>query len=133
MRDVLGLSVGRRCYVDAAGSGQILVSADYHGALVEVVRSGCVSRVGLKGIVVKDTKFTFEIVMPRDIVKTIPKEGTVFRVEIPWAEAEVKEGEINGKAEEKKPLVFEILGESFQNRAPDRANKKFKMHLPPDL
>lgn len=62
MREVLGLSDGKRQHVDAAAVGHVLVSADYHGALVEVVRSRCVSRVGLKGFVVKDTKFTFDIV-----------------------------------------------------------------------
>lgn len=132
MREILGLSDGRRQYIDAAGSGQMLASADYHGALVEVVRSRCISRVGLKGIVVKDTKFTFEIVVKSDTVKIVPKEGTVFKVELPWAEAE--DAEMSRQTEEaKKPLVFEILGESFQNRAPDRANKRFKMHIPPDL
>ena len=62
MREVLGLSDGKRTHVDGSSSGPILVAADYHGALLEVVRSRCVSRVGLKGIVVKDTKFTFEII-----------------------------------------------------------------------
>jgi ribonuclease P protein subunit POP4 len=48
----------------------------------------------------------------------------VFRFEIP---VDPKEGE------EKKPLVFEIFGEQFQTRAPDRANKKFRMHYQSDI
>ncbi len=46
-----------------------LCSADFHGAELEVVRARCVSRVGLKGIVIRDTKFTFEIVTRRDEVR----------------------------------------------------------------
>jgi ribonuclease P protein subunit POP4 len=127
MQEILNLKGGKKIYVDPLGAGPILVSADYHGALVEVVRSRCVSRVGLKGIVVKDTKFTFEIVTEKDVVKAVPKEHTVFRFEVPFEE-NVKDAE-----GQKKPLVFEIHGSQFQSRAPDRANKKFRLHLDPDL
>jgi ribonuclease P protein subunit POP4 len=57
------------CYVDPRNAGPLLTSADYHGALVEVVRSRCVSRVGVRGIVVRDTKSTFEIVTPKNQLK----------------------------------------------------------------
>lgn len=50
--------------------GSKLVSADFHGAQIEVVRSRCASRVGAKGIVVRDTKFTFVVVTERDEVKS---------------------------------------------------------------
>lgn len=56
----------------------------------------------------------------------VPKEHTVFRFEIPFPP-------ITDDAEPSKPLVFEILGEQFQNRAIDRANKKYKMHYQPDI
>ena len=126
MREILELGEGKWNYVNATGAGPVLVSADYHGALLEVVRSRCGSRVGLKGIVVKDTKFTFEIVTAKDELKIMPKEHTVFRFEVPL---EVKE---DGK-EALKPLVFEIHGSQFETRAPDRANKKFRAHFDPDL
>lgn len=115
IREVLG----ERSFVDANIAGPLLVSADYHGASVEVARSRCVSRVGLRGIVVKDTKFTFEIITEKNEVKRVPKEHTVFRFEVP--------------ADEKPPMVFDIHGSQFESRAPDRANKKFKMHIDPDL
>lgn len=49
----------------------------------------------------------------------------MFRFEIPLVE---KEGE-----EKPKPLVFEIHGAQFQTRAPDRANRKFKMRYSMDI
>lgn len=120
MREILGLSEGRT-YVDANSAGQFLATADYHGAKVEVVRSRCGSRVGLQGIVVKDTKFTFEIVTSKDELKTVPKEHTVFRFEVPFEQ------------EGRRPLVFEILGSQFENRPADRANRKFKPHFNVDV
>lgn len=56
--------------ITALSHGSKLVSADFHGAEIEVVRSRCGGRVGVKGIVVKDTKFTFVIVTENDVVKS---------------------------------------------------------------
>jgi ribonuclease P protein subunit POP4 len=76
MREILGVDgkgrgdeVERKPYVSAAGAGAMLASADMHGALVEVVRSRCVSRVGVRGIVVRDCKHVFEVVTSRNCVK----------------------------------------------------------------
>lgn len=72
MQEVLGLkpSSNRNNVINANNHGSLLASADYHGAEIEVVRSGCVDRVRLKGIVVRDTKFTFVIVTSKDQVKS---------------------------------------------------------------
>ena len=130
-----------------------LCSADFHGAEVEVVRSRCVGRVGLTGIVVKDSKFTFEIITPKDQVKTVPKEHTVFRFKIPPPEVEKRvdetkerngldslpatahEGEtsISPTTPAPRPLIFELHGDQFIFRAADRANRKFKPHFLKDL
>ncbi len=130
-----------------------LCSADFHGAELEVVRSRCVSRVGVKGIVVKDTKYTFEIITPKDQLRVVPKEHTIFRFKVPPPEdAVVKTGvvESDGKITEteeedveKTPsapvrvattdLIFELHGNQFIYRAADRANRKFKPHYLPDL
>jgi ribonuclease P protein subunit POP4 len=131
IREVLGLvkaegEQGRAAqFVTPAGAGPMVASADLHGAMVEVVRSRCVSRVGLKGIVVRDTKFVFEVVTKGDVIKTVPKEHTIFSIGIPFVEQESQQAQ--------KPLVFEIHGEHFQRTAPDRAKKSFKMHFVPDL
>lgn len=139
----------RTTYVTPASAGPMLASADFHGAKITCVRSRCAGRVGMEGIVVRDTKFTFVIVNKSNEVKTVPKEGAVFRFEVPLADAEVKgdaggemdvqqqaddvKNGVNGEEGTKGKLVFELHGEQFKNRAVDRANKKFKMHIPPDL
>lgn len=46
----------------------------------------------------------------------------MFRFEIPLAAAAGEGGE------GRRSLVFELHGSQFENRAPDRANKKFKQH-----
>ncbi|PYH83802.1 hypothetical protein BO82DRAFT_400201 [Aspergillus uvarum CBS 121591] len=91
------------CVVTPSSHGSKLVSCDYHGAEVEVVRSRCASRVGLRGIVVRDGMFAFTVVGEGD--------------QVTW----------QGQAQDQqKKLVFELHGSQFQNRPVDRANKKFK-------
>ena len=77
MQEVLGIEKsanatnnGRPLTISGPAHGSKLVSADYHGAEVEVVRSRCAGRVGAKGIVIRDTKFTFVIVTEKDVVKS---------------------------------------------------------------
>ncbi|THY53105.1 RNase P/MRP, p29 subunit [Aureobasidium pullulans] len=129
MREILGMERSR--YVNAAGVGPLLASADYHGAMIDVVRCRCVGRVGIRGIVVKDTKFTLEIITPKNELKTVPKEYTVFRFEVPFVE-EDNDGDTQ-MADPQKPFIFELHGSQFQNRAADRAARKFKQHIDPDL
>jgi ribonuclease P protein subunit POP4 len=125
IREILGGEV----HTGGEGAAAKLASADFHGAGVEVVRSGCVSRVGIKGIVVKDSRFAFEVVTRRNQLKLVPKEGTVFRFEVPVPDA--KEGGEGGEgATEQTPcMVFEIHGEQFQFRSADRASRKFRSHF----
>ncbi|KAI1740200.1 RNase P/MRP, p29 subunit [Xylaria scruposa] len=115
MREILGTEL----YNGGQGAAAKLSAADFHGAEVEVSRSRCPSRVGVRGIVVKDSRFAFEIVTPQDQVKTLPKEGTMFRVHVPAPDA----------ATDQRPFCFEIHGDQFQHRSSDRANKKFKNHF----
>lgn len=129
-----------RLHVTPAMAGPRLASADFHGAHVSVVRSSCVSRVGVRGIVVRDTKFTFVVITKANEIKTLPKEGSVFRFEVPSVGAALPgEQPVRGDAlgivvgDQLKTLVFELQGDQFQVRAAERATKKFKMHIPDDL
>ncbi|KAI0150686.1 RNase P/MRP, p29 subunit [Xylariaceae sp. FL1272] len=119
IREILGTEL----HAGGPGSAAKLASADFHGAEIEVSRSQCPSRVGVRGIVIKDSRFTFQVVTPQHKVKTLPKEGTTFRVRV--SPADSKPGD--------QPFVFEILGNQFQTRSSDRAGKKFKAHFLKDL
>ena len=70
MQEILGLKDQPSLYVTAQGAGSKLASAEYHGAHVRVVRSRCAGLVGLEGIVVRDTKFTFQTVSKNDKLKS---------------------------------------------------------------
>jgi ribonuclease P protein subunit POP4 len=61
---------GMNLVVTAQNHGSRIASADFHGAMIEVVRSRCVDRVGIKGIVVRDGKFAFVIVEKNGGVKS---------------------------------------------------------------
>ena len=111
--------------------GPLLASLDYHGAEIEVVRCPCVGRVSTRGVVVRDTMFTFVVVTRKDEVRILPKKDTVFRVAIPLSDTDMEEkskkgAELVEAAVEQKSLIFELHGNQFQVRAADRANKKFK-------
>ena len=113
---VIGWDIGKS--ITAQSHGSLLASADFHGAKIEVAKCGCLGRIGMKGIVVRDTKFTFVIVTERDEVRTLPKRDTIFRYEVPLPD---EKEEAAGRS-----LVFELHGNQFETRPADRANKKFK-------
>ncbi|RMZ76812.1 hypothetical protein DV738_g4688, partial [Chaetothyriales sp. CBS 135597] len=102
--------------VTSEGVGSLLASADLHGAEIEVVQSRDTGRVGTRGIVVRDTKFSFVVVTPAEKVRTLPKKGSVFRY--------VTRVMVDGQ--ERRRLVFEVNGSQFELRPVDRANRKFK-------
>jgi ribonuclease P protein subunit POP4 len=74
IRDVLGVDKtrpdGLQVHLDAKTAGPLLGAADLHGAELEVVRCRCVGRVGVKGIVAKETRGTFEIITKQNVLKS---------------------------------------------------------------
>lgn len=70
MWEILGMTEGKGTYVTAQSAGSKLASADYHGSKMTVVRSRCSGLVGLAGIVVRDTKFTFQIITKKNELKS---------------------------------------------------------------
>ncbi|KAF3798437.1 Ribonuclease P protein subunit p29 [Colletotrichum gloeosporioides] len=121
--------LGSELYGGGSGAAAKLSAAEFHGAEVEVSRSSCPSRVGIKGIVIKDSKFSFEVITRKNEMKIVPKEGTWFKVEIPVKEPSLGV-DADATPEEGTPrrFVFEVLGDQFLMRGADRANKKFKNH-----
>lgn len=153
MCEILGMNKGKEAYIMAQSAGSKLASADYHGAEVTVVRSKCTGLVGLTGIVVRDTKFTFQVITKKNQLKSmlfsvtdniysaamltwrlvIPKKHTVFRFEIQQPgpnedgiRLEARTGRDAIPNQSLKNLIFELHGSQFENRATDRATKKFK-------
>lgn len=115
--------LGNDVYVGSPNTAAKLASAEFHGAEVEIVRSRCPSRVGIKGIVVRDRKYAMEVITLKRGLKVVPKEGTMFRIEVPTG------GNVEKTAEQGQKFAFDILGDQMMLRAPDRANKKFKAHF----
>ncbi|XP_022618756.1 ribonuclease P protein subunit p29 isoform X1 [Seriola dumerili] len=93
---------------------QKLLKADFHGAIITVVRSKCPSYVGTTGILIQEFKHVFKIITEEDRLKVIPKRSSVFAVEI------------NG-------FVSHIYGNRFEQRASERSAKKFKVRGTIDL
>ncbi|KAM3626000.1 uncharacterized protein V6R79_021104 [Siganus canaliculatus] len=93
---------------------QKLLKADFHGAIITVVRSKCPSYVGATGILVQELKHVFKIITQEDKLKVIPKRNSVFSVEI------------NG-------FISYIYGSKFEQRASERSAKKFKVKGSIDL
>ncbi|CAJ1048580.1 ribonuclease P protein subunit p29 isoform X1 [Xyrichtys novacula] len=93
---------------------QKLLKADFHGAIITVVRSKCPSYVGTTGILVQEFKHVFKIITKEDKLKVIPKRNSVFEVEI------------NG-------FISHIYGSKFEQRASERSAKKFKVKGTIDL
>ncbi|XP_029000659.1 ribonuclease P protein subunit p29 [Betta splendens] len=93
---------------------QKLLKADFHGAVITVVRSKCPSYVGTTGILVQEFKHVFKIITKQDKIKVIPKRNSVFAIEI------------NG-------FISHIYGNKFEHRASERSAKKFKVRGTIDL
>lgn len=74
-----------RAHITPTAAGPMLASADFHGSLMQVVRSRCISRVGVQGIVVKDTKFTFELITRQNELKSM--SGFMKRLRINFADS----------------------------------------------
>ncbi|XP_060924092.1 ribonuclease P protein subunit p29 [Limanda limanda] len=93
---------------------QKLLKADFHGAIITVVRSKCPSYVGTTGILVQEFKHVFKMITKENRLKVIPKRNSVFAVEI------------NG-------FISHIYGSRFEQRASERSAKKFKVRGTLDL
>ncbi|KAK5603627.1 hypothetical protein CRENBAI_003398 [Crenichthys baileyi] len=93
---------------------QKLLKADFHGAIITVVRSKCPSYVGTTGILIQEFKHVFKIITKEDNVKVIPKRYSVFGVEIDG-------------------FVSHIYGNKFELRASERSVRKFKVKGTMDL
>ncbi|KAM9409516.1 ribonuclease P protein subunit p29 [Pholidichthys leucotaenia] len=93
---------------------QKLLKADFHGAIITVVRSRCPSYVGISGILVQEFKHVFKVITRDNKLKVVPKKNSVFEVEI------------NG-------FVSHIYGGKIEQRAGIRSAKRYKTRTTIDL
>ncbi|VDM61117.1 unnamed protein product [Angiostrongylus costaricensis] len=56
-----------------------LLKADYHGALVLVAEAHSISMIGIVGIIVLETRQTFQLITKQDKYVVIPKRGTALQ------------------------------------------------------
>lgn len=87
-------------------SGMIHKS-DFHGSKIKVIQSKCPSLVGHKGIVIMETKETFNILSKDNILRVIPKATCLF--ELKW-----------------KKVRFTIFGKHIKMKSAERSVKKLK-------
>lgn len=59
-----------------------LTRADWHGAVIQVIKSQSPGLVGLTGIVLQETTNTFKIITAENKYKTLPKAHTVFTMKV---------------------------------------------------
>ncbi|CAL1278862.1 unnamed protein product [Larinioides sclopetarius] len=92
---------------DLSGIYQKLLKADYHGCMLVVASSVCHTYIGIRGIVVQETKNVFRLITEEDKLKTVPKKGSVFCFEL------------NG-------YIFKIYGDNFCFVPYERIRVKYK-------
>ncbi|CAZ84502.1 unnamed protein product [Tuber melanosporum] len=99
----------------SAAAAQLMASAEFVGARVEVVRSACPSLVGIVGVCVIERRGVVYIACEESgRVRGAGKGVCVFRIEV------------GGGKEGQGRRVFEVHGRRFLVRPGERGGKKFK-------
>ena len=86
-----------------------LKKIEYYGSKLEIVKSRSPSHVGIKGIVIRETKGTFVFICEDNRVKVIPKLQCEFKLNV---------GRVN----------FYILGKHLHQRPVERSKHAYKKH-----
>lgn len=97
-------------------SGESLLSADWHGSLITIKTSKNPSYVGLKGILLWESRTQFLLVSLDNRFKIVPKQGTVAVL-----------------SNENKEINFTVVGDRVLCRSTERTTRKFKPHDVADL
>ncbi|MFH4975251.1 hypothetical protein AB6A40_001960 [Gnathostoma spinigerum] len=88
-----------------------LLRADYHGCLLMVTEADNPSHIGIHGIVVRETRHTFQLITKKNKFSIIPKQGSTFQFIF------------NGH-------VFTIFGDAFRFKPTVRIKKVLRNRLP---
>ncbi|KAL5466873.1 hypothetical protein EMCRGX_G031030 [Ephydatia muelleri] len=93
---------------------QKVLKADYHGAIIKVVRSKCSSCVGKEGILLQETQNTLKLICRDNKIRTIPKANSVFAFGLDG-------------------FLFTLYGNHMRYRTGERSARKFKDKTTVDL
>jgi len=86
-----------------------MLKADLHGAILTVVNSTNKNNIGINGIVLFESRRTFNLLNKKNEIKTILKNGNIFETEINY----------NG-------MKINIYGDNFIYKSAERTKIKFK-------
>ena len=86
-----------------------ILKADLHGAILTVIKSTNVNNIGIEGIVLFESKRTFNILNKKNEVKTVLKQGSVFEIYIDYNNSKII-----------------IYGDNFIFKSAERTKIKFK-------
>lgn len=116
-----------------------LVKADFHGSLLAVRQSKNPCLVGLSGIVIHETENAFKVITPKDQLKLIPKQNSIFTLAVPLystllqtqfepaeAVSSALSGQYSGTVLDAPHIAFDLYGNQFCFRSAERAGRKFK-------
>jgi len=94
---------------------QRFARSDWHGALLQVVKSCSPGLVGTQGIVIKETTNTFTIITNDNKFRTIPKPNNVFTAQVG------------------KNTLATLYGNHIIIKSADRSARKYKSKLTIDI
>ncbi|ESO81963.1 hypothetical protein LOTGIDRAFT_198435 [Lottia gigantea] len=93
---------------------QKLLKADLHGAIITVIKSRCPSYIHTTGILLQETRNTFNIITKNNKIKCIPKLHSIFTIE-------------------NAGILYTIYGNQFKVKSSERSIRKFKTKATLDL
>lgn len=117
-----------------------LSSAEYIGAELTVTHSLSPEQIGMRGIVIWESKDYYLLIVPRkdnwksQIPNVVPKFSAMECIGgLRKIQKIHTRFEFHIKVSEEEKLSFEIIGDRMNIRSVDRANKKFKGHSVDDI
>ena len=84
------------------------LKADLHGSMIEVINSNNKNNIGIKGILIFESRRTFNILTKENKVKTILKPGSLFEITF-------------------NNIEIQILGDNFLYKSAERTKAKYKI------
>jgi RNase P/RNase MRP subunit p29 len=115
--EMLELNVLWKEYISSLMNGSVnaetisakMLKCDLHGAIIEVVSSVNKNNIGIKGILIFESRKTFNILTTSNKIKTILKQGSIFKVDLPYGDMHIN-----------------ILGDNFIYKSAERTKVKYK-------